>query len=74
MLMVRPVLFFTPPQRGPAQVSADAVPSLTRALDDENEIIRFAAAEGIATGAPKGTTSGTADKLVEVIQKSYPPQ
>ena len=54
-------------------VPGEAVPALTRALDDENDLIRFAASEGIATAAPKGASAGTAEKLAGVIEKVYPP-
>lgn len=53
-------------------VPGDAVPSLTRALDDEVEFIRVAAATGIATAGGKGGSNATGEKLAGAIKKSYP--
>ena len=55
-----------------AEVSGDAAPALTRALDSDDEIIRVAAATGIATAGKKGATAATAEKLAAVIKTSYP--
>ncbi|MDB5305857.1 MAG: putative lyase [Gemmataceae bacterium] len=56
------------------EVPPDAVFTLTRALDDEDEVIRVAAATGIAAAGPKGGNKVVAEKLAEAIRKSYPKQ
>lgn len=53
-------------------VPANAVGSLTRALDSEDEVVRLAAATGIAAAGPKAATPATARKLADAINKSYP--
>ena len=59
---------------GLTEIPGDAVPALTRALDDDDDMIRVAGAEGIAAAAPKGTGALTAEKLAAVIARSYPPK
>lgn len=53
-------------------IPADAVPSLARALEDEDEIIRVAAATGVVIAGGKGASAVTAEKLAAAIKKSYP--
>jgi HEAT repeat protein len=55
------------------EVPPFAVPSLARALEDEDEVIRVAAAMGIATAGPKGASKEAAAALVAAIKKSFPP-
>jgi HEAT repeat protein len=55
------------------EVSPNAVPSLARALDDD-DVIRVAAAMGIVAAGPKGASKEAAANLVGAIKKSFPPQ
>jgi HEAT repeat protein len=54
------------------EVPESAVGSLTRALDGDDEVVRLAAATGIAVAGPKAATPATARKLADAINKSYP--
>jgi HEAT repeat protein len=56
------------------EVSPNAVPSLARALDDDDEVIRVAAASAIVAAGPKGATKEAAANLVGAIKKGFPPQ
>lgn len=49
-----------------------AVASLTRALEDEDEVIRVLAAMGIVTAGEKGANKQTAAYLAEAIKKNFP--
>lgn len=56
------------------EVPPYAVPSLTRALDDEEDVIRVAAAMGITAAGPKGASKETAASLVAAVKKGFPPE
>ena len=53
-------------------VPPNAVTSLARALDDEDEVIRVAAAQGIATAGPKGASKEAAGNLAAAVKKGFP--
>ncbi len=55
-----------------ADVPADAVPSLTRALADPDLIVRAAAGSAIAAANGKGSTAATGEALASAIKASYP--
>ena len=56
------------------EVPPYAVPSLARALEDEDEVIRVAAATGIATAGSKGASKEAAGNLSAAAKKSFPPE
>lgn len=56
------------------EVPPAAVFSLAKALDDDDEVIRVAAAMGIMTAGPKAATKEAATNLAEAVKKSFPPE
>jgi HEAT repeat protein len=54
------------------EMPAEAVPPLAAALGSEDELIRSAAAEGLAAAGPKAAPA--APQLVEAIKRHYPEQ
>src|SRR5207244_5318870 len=51
-----------------------AVYSLARALEDDDEVIRVAAATGIAAAGPKGAIKEAATNLAAAVKKGFPPE
>ena len=51
-----------------------AVSSLSRALDDDDEVIRVSAAMGLIAAGPKGASKEAAAYLLGAIRKNFPPE
>ncbi|HEY3789962.1 MAG TPA: HEAT repeat domain-containing protein [Urbifossiella sp.] len=55
------------------EVPPFAVPSLARALEDDDVVIRVAAAMGIAAAGPKGASKEAAANLAAAAKRGFPP-